>query len=66
MVSFKKIDICLIYGPKSIIFNSYAQIWVNGILLITKPILFNFDKTLYMRSGDGFGKIEPTIGQLWA
>ena len=27
LVSFKNIDICLIYGPKSIIFGAYARIW---------------------------------------
>ena len=52
LVSFKNINICSIYGPKSIIFGAYAQIWSYSILLITQPISSNFDKTLYMCSGD--------------
>ena len=36
LVSFKKIDICITYEPKSIIFGAYAQIWAYIILLITR------------------------------
>ena len=44
LVSFKNIDICIINGPKSIIFGAYVQIWAYSILLITQPFLSNFDK----------------------
>ena len=37
-VSLKNIDIYPIYGPKSIIFGAYAQIWAYSILLITQSI----------------------------
>ena len=33
------IDICPIYGPKSVIFIAFAQIWAYIFLLITQPIL---------------------------
>ena len=39
LVSFKNIDICPIYGPKSIIFGAYDQIWAYSILLITLSTL---------------------------
>ena len=39
------IDICPIYGPKSIIFGAYAQIWEYSISLITQPIFMPLDKT---------------------
>ena len=48
LVLFKNIDMCPIYGPKSIIFGVYAQIWANSVLLITQQILSNFDKTLFV------------------
>ena len=56
LVSLKNIDICLIYGPKSIIFGALVQIWAYSILLITQPIFIQFDeilmKFIYMCSGD--------------
>ena len=59
LVSFKNIDIFQIHGPKSIIlFGAYAPSWVYSILLITQPFLSNFDKILYMCSGDGFGHVK--------
>ena len=56
LVSLKNIDIYSIYGPKSLIFVAYAQIWAYSIFLITRLILSDCDnkkiKTLYMYSGD--------------
>ena len=45
-VSSKNIDNWLIYGLKSIKIGANAQIWSYCILLITQPILSNFDKSL--------------------
>ena len=42
LVSFKNIDICPIYGSKSIIFDAYVQIWAYSILLITQPLFAQF------------------------
>ena len=42
LVSFTNIDICTIYGPKSIILGAYVQIWAYSILLITQPIFVDF------------------------
>ena len=81
MVSLKNIDICPIYGPKSIIFGAYAQIWAYSILLIT--FLSNFDEIyiqvfkrlaatsrapqiMVLSMLRSFGKIGPQIDQIWA
>ena len=37
LVSFKNIDIWLIYGLESIKFVAYVQIWAYGFWLITQP-----------------------------
>ena len=42
LVSFENIDICPIYGPNSIIFGAYVQIWAYSILLITQRIFIQF------------------------
>ena len=52
LVSFKNIDISLIYGLKSTKFRAYAHILAYGLWLITQSFFPNPNKNLYTSSGD--------------
>ena len=49
LVSFKNIDILLIYGQKSIKFGTYDQIWVYVFLVHNSAIIFPILMKLHIR-----------------
>ena len=69
LVSLKNIDICLIYGPKSIIFGAYAQIWAYSIYIQVFKRLVATSRApqiMVLSMLSSFGKIGPQIDRIWA